>query len=250
MTAPGGFRLGLVALVALAALGSASWPASTAAVDLDTTPASEIRSAAADVLAQPAYADTGTGLRDWLLDNPVVRFLTDLWERFVDWLATLFPDPGPASPRDADEGAGFGRPSFGVLLLVGIGLVAAVVAARLARGRTAAELQHFHADPEAGLSTTELEAAADAAAGAGDHEGSVRMRFKAGLLTLDRRGIIEHNETTPLGSIRRAVAAGEFDQVADNFEKVTYSDHVAGAEDTEISRSGWRRLLDRLGRGG
>ena len=116
------------------------------------TPEAEIDAAVDDVLSQAAYGGESTNP---LLDNPLTRFLVDLWEGFVDWFGSLFPE---ADPREAPDVTprGVGRSSFGVVLVLGLVLLAAIVAARVARSRARTELEDFSADPTGALSSDDL----------------------------------------------------------------------------------------------
>lgn len=213
-----------------------------------TAAEADIRAAVDDVLSRPAYGASQRGVWGWLTDNPVARFIEDLWDRFVRWLNSLFPDPEPPEAPGARSAPDAARATFAVALIGGLVLLAALVALRLARRRVRDEESVFAADPGEALSRDDLLDTADRAEQAGDHEAGVRLRFKAGLLTLDRRGVIAYDEARPLGTVRREVDDGEFDHLADGFERVTYSDHVATASDSTMARDGWRRLLGRLGR--
>lgn len=244
------FALALIAiLIGSVSSGAAAFQSTEAVaeetVDGESIPPETIDAAVSEVLSRSAYAGQRGGLFDFLTDNPVTRFLAERWQRFVEWLNSFFEDDEPASPTETSQ-PDSGRSSFGVPLLIGVALITALLAARLARRRTQLEEFEFTADPHAGLNTSELATEADRAASAGDHELSVRLRFKSGLLTLDRRGIIEYDETEPLGTVRRAVNETDFDTVADGFERVTYSDHEADKTDSESAESGWSRVLNRI----
>ena len=56
-----------------------------------------------------------------------------------------------------------------------------------------------------------LERQADAAEASGDLEAALRLRFRAGLLRLDRRGAIEFRPSISTHEVRRAVRSEDFD---------------------------------------
>ncbi len=204
----------------------------------------DIDRAVEDVLSGSAYAAQAASGLGFVTDNPVTRYVARTWRGIVEWFNSFFEDEEPSAPTetavpDSD------RSSFAIPLLIGIGLLAASLAALLARRRTKLEEFEFAADPHGELRKEELETEADRAEASGDHELSVRLRFKSGLLALDRRGIITYDEAEPLGMVRRAVNEADFDAVANGFERVTYSEHVAEMADSESARTGWSSLLNR-----
>ncbi len=214
------------------------------AIDGETMPPESITEAVDEVLNRSAYVGERRGLFGFLTDNPVFRILADWWQRFVDWLNSLFEDDEPELQEETSQ-PDSGRSSFGIPLLIGVALIAALLAALLARRRMKVEEVDFMSDPHAELNTAEMASEADNAASSGDHELSVRLRFKSGLLALDRRGIIAYDEAEPLGVVRRTVDEPDFDRVADGFERVTYSEYVAETADSESAKTGWFDLLKR-----
>lgn len=92
-----------------------------------------------------------------------------------------------------------------------------------------------------------LERAADDAEQAGDFDAAVRLRFRAGLVRLDRGGRFRVRESTPTREVARALRSPTFDRVAAGFDAVAYGARVPGAEDARLQRSGWRALLDEVG---
>jgi hypothetical protein len=94
-------------------------------------------------------------------------------------------------------------------------------------------------DPQA------LERAADRAERDGDWERAVRLRFRAGLLRLDRRSVIAYRPSLTTGEVARAVGSPAFDEVGDRFDAIAYGGRRAEREDAEHARRGWAEVLAR-----
>ena len=115
-------------------------------------------------------------------------------------------------------------------LRVGRGRIQAAVDRRLLHGDTAV-------DPD------ELDAAADRAAASGDHELALRLRFKAGLVRLERAGRIGPSSGRTNGDVRRQLESESFTALADRFDEVVYGGDDATAGDDRDARDGWRHVL-------
>jgi hypothetical protein len=92
-------------------------------------------------------------------------------------------------------------------------------------------------DPEA------LERAAAAAESNGAFADAVRLRFRAGLLGLDARTLIEYSPSVRTAQVARRLRSREFDTLAATFDRVMYGGAVAQASDAEAAREGWKRVL-------
>jgi hypothetical protein len=79
----------------------------------------------------------------------------------------------------------------------------------------------------------------------GDWERAVRLRFRAGLLRLDRRRVIEYRPSLTTGEVARAVASPAFDEVGERFDAIAYGGRPAEREDAEHARRGWAEVLAR-----
>lgn len=129
-----------------------------------------------------------------------------------------------------------------VLLLAG-----AVLAARVTRRQVARDMVRARAaltqeeDPRA-----LLRAAEDAERGA-DLELALRLRFRAGLLDLDRRGLLAVSPAMPTGAIRRELDSRTFDRLAASFEEVAYGGRAAEREDVDVARQEWPRVREEAG---
>lgn len=92
---------------------------------------------------------------------------------------------------------------------------------------------------------TDLENAAARAEGAGDYAGAIRLRFRAGLLRLDQRGIVPFDPSMTTGRLHRALRTVESSHVARVFDEVVYGGRPATARDADDTRSGWMAILAR-----
>jgi hypothetical protein len=92
-------------------------------------------------------------------------------------------------------------------------------------------------DPDA------LDREADAAEAAGDLDRAVRLRFRAGLLRLGRRGAIQYRSSVTTGEVRRTLRSNTFDDLALTFERVTYGGREASQPDVDTARREWPRVL-------
>lgn len=162
------------------------------------------------------------GLLDWIGDRlrPVVDALSRLADRF----------PG-------------GRRALWVVIGAAVAVVAALVALRLARRRSGAPERGRADRVPAGAGPGELERLADLAEQRGDHEAALRLRFRAGLLRLDRLRVLPFRESLTSGEVARRLRSAEFDRIARAFDEVVYGRRPPSREDADEAREGWRRVL-------
>jgi hypothetical protein len=90
-----------------------------------------------------------------------------------------------------------------------------------------------------------LEREADQAEREGDWEHAVRLRFRAGLLRLDRRHMIEYRPSLTTGEVARAIGSPAFADVGERFDAIAYGGRPAAREDAEHARRGWAEVLER-----
>jgi hypothetical protein len=120
-------------------------------------------------------------------------------------------------------------------LLVGLLLTrgrAPSAVARSARSRAAAS-----PDPAG------LERDADAAERDGDLERALRLRFRAGVLRLAQRRLVDDPDGVTSGALVRLLRSPDFDRAARAFDEVVYGRREATAEDARLSREGWQAVL-------
>lgn len=160
-----------------------------------------------------------------------LEWLGDRIEPVVDWIN----DRGARLPG--------GPVVLWMLLAAGVLLIAATVTSTTIRRRTLA-LDRARA---AALPATEdpraLEREADSAERDGDWERAVRLRFRAGLLRLDRRNVIVYRPSLTTGEVARAIDSPAFVEVGDRFDAIAYGGRPAEREDAEHARRGWAEVL-------
>jgi Domain of unknown function (DUF4129) len=88
-----------------------------------------------------------------------------------------------------------------------------------------------------------LEREAERAERDGDWERAVRLRFRAGLLRLDRRRVIVYRPSLTTGEVARSVGSPAFREVGERFDAIAYGGRPAQREDAEQARRGWAEVL-------
>lgn len=183
-------------------------------------PPDEILEAVTNELAEAKYR---VGAPWW---SRLVQVLERAWARFVDWIMTLSEFVGGPLVMALLVG--------GVLVVIVV-LVTANLGQRRAR-RIDARIRREH-EAVRGLDPAELEREAEAAEQSGEYALAFRILFRAGLLRLDRAGLIDLRPGTTSGSVADELRSEEFRAVAARFDAVVYGDHPAAAEDPQSVRS-------------
>jgi hypothetical protein len=165
----------------------------------------------------------------------MLRWLGDRLEPITD----LFDDISGRLPG--------GRP-VAYLILSALVLLAALGLARgsIRRGASAAA-RGARARAPTREDPAALERDADAAAAAGEWETAVRLRFRAGLLRLDARDLIEYRPSLTTGEVADAVRSPTFERVGADFDAIAYGGRPAGEREDAASREGWERVLSEAG---
>lgn len=98
----------------------------------------------------------------------------------------------------------------------------------------------------------EMERRAAVADSAGDHETAVRLRFRAGLLRLQRQGVIVNQDAQTDRQLSVTLRSSTFDILAGRHEMIVYAGDRATSDDAETARTQWPRVLveSRPGDGG
>jgi Domain of unknown function (DUF4129) len=164
------------------------------------------------------------------LDGPL-DWLGERIESVYEWLEDLGPDvPG-------------GPAALWIALAAAVLLAATTVTSMTIRRRAVA----IERARRAALPPTEdpraLEREAERAERAGEWERAVRLRFRAGLLRLDRRRVIAYRPSLTTGEVARAVRSPAFAEVGQRFDAIAYGGRPARREDAEHARRGWEAVL-------
>ena len=162
--------------------------------------------------------------------QPLRRPITWIGEKLNDIFGPLFRP--------------FLRMGWLVAVVAVIALVVVVAfATYVGRGRIQSHQDRrlLEAGPEVDPAT--LDAAANRAVTAGDHELALRLRFKAGLIRLERAGRIAPSLGRTNGDVRRQLSSQSFESLADRFDEVIYGGDPATEADDERTRTGWRDVL-------
>jgi hypothetical protein len=141
----------------------------------------------------------------------------------------------------------FGQPLIGWPLAAVIVLAALLLVARSVRRRARTGLHGAGERAPRPVDPARLEREADEAERRGDLERAIRLRFRAGLLRLDRARAIELEASTTSGEVSRTLRSRDFDDVAASFDAVVYGRRAPRGEDLELSRRGWTRVLAGVG---
>jgi hypothetical protein len=194
--------------------------------------ADRAREQARDILAERRFRSTSVpaplrGLRERI--GASLRPLARPFRAAFDWVAGWLPG---------------GPPVLWTLIAAALLGAAAVLAAR-------AGARHL-ADPGAGaagggaerLSAARLRQEAEAAERRGQLDAALRLRFRAGLVDLDSRELIELRPALTDRELLRAVPSPTLSDLVDGFEAVVYGGRPAAAEDLRRARDGWPRVTD------
>lgn len=155
-------------------------------------------------------------------------------DRAIDWLAGRLPG---------------GRATVWALLAVPVALGSFLVAARLARraGRGGAERTLVRSGDRA-QAPAQLEREADVAESRGELEHALRLRFRAGLLRLDRLGAISLRPSLTIGQVSRRLRSPSFDELRLAFEGIAYGGRRAAPAELDAARERWPRVLEEASR--
>ena len=98
------------------------------------------------------------------------------------------------------------------------------------------------------MSAAQLRRAAERAEQAGDLAEALRLRFRAGLVELDDRELIELRPALTNRELLRTVPSPTLAELVDGFEAVAYGGRPAHEEDLRSARDGWPRVPEEAGR--
>jgi hypothetical protein len=164
---------------------------------------------------------------EWLSGR--LRPVTDALRCAVDRLA----DPLPG-----------GRSTFWLLVSAALLAVAALLAARVVRRRARVAVERARTVAAGPVDPRRLEREAEMAERRGDLERALRLRFRAGLLRLQRAEVVPPRDSLTSGDVARRLRSPEFDRLAAAFDEVVYGGRDAEAADLDAARRGWPRVLE------
>lgn len=169
----------------------------------------------------------------WIGDrlNGIADWLGAAIQAVFDWIFHLLP--------------GVWGLILGVVICVGLAAVVVwligrnrVSATRVDRGRENSSPEFE--DPRA------LERAADSAIQGGQYALAVRLRYRAGLIRLDRADVIDLRPWNTSAHLTRRLDSRRFDRLTDTFDAVTYGAQPATNADAAIARTEWPELLTEM----
>ena len=207
---------------------------SLAAATAPSDPAARARAQAREVLSQRRFAPTELpsplrSVRERV--GSALRQAGRPFEAAYAWVAGWLP----------------GGPPVLLALMAGAILVAAaLLAARVAARRAGAPSGGADGvgGPRERLSAARLRQQAERAERQGNLEEALRLRFRAGLVELDSRELIELRPALTNHELLRAVPSPTLASLVDGFEAVAYGGRPAVAGDVEAAREGWPRVPD------
>jgi hypothetical protein len=137
------------------------------------------------------------------------------------------------------------------LLLAGVVVAAAAVLTTRSVRRRGAAVERLRGAAaggrSGGLDPDALEREAEGAERGGDLEHALRLRFRAGLLRLDRAEAIRFRPSITTTEVAGALRSRSFDELALTFEEVAYGGRPAEEPDVEAARRRWPELLAEVG---
>ena len=195
------------------------------------SPSDDARAEAQRILAERKYHGSHIprplhGALDWLGRH--LHFLA----RPFNWLGGRIPG---------------GNAVVWVVIGVGVVALAAWVATRLARRRSARDAAGGGgggAGSRRAEDPTELERLAEEAERRGDLEVALRLRFRAGLLRLGRARILVLRPSLTTLEVRRTLRSQRFDRLARAFDEVVYGRRSPRTEDVAEARAQWPLVLE------
>jgi Domain of unknown function (DUF4129) len=194
--------------------------------------AAEARRTAREILSERRFEDRGP-------PRPFREPLEWLSDRLRGAVDPLLDRVAPHVPG--------GRSTVWTIVALAVIALAGFLGSRLVR-RRAAEAAGRAREAVAGpTDPRRLERDADEAERRGELERALRLRFRAGLLRLQRAEAIPSRDSLTSGEVSRRLRSRDFDRIAETFDEVVYGGRRPGPADVESSRAGWSRVLETAG---
>jgi uncharacterized protein DUF4129 len=188
------------------------------------------REQARDVLAQRRFQRTKVPslLHDVRARiGEALRALGRPFESAFNWLANRLPG---------------GPPVLWALLGACVLAAAALLATRAGWQREEDRSRDAAGDGEARMTAARLRQEAERAERQGALEAALRLRFRAGLVELDDRELIELRPALTNRELLGAVPSPTLAELVDGFEAVAYGGRPADPDDLRSARDGWPRV--------
>ncbi len=90
----------------------------------------------------------------------------------------------------------------------------------------------------------DLEREALAAERGGRFAEAVRLRFRAGVLSLSEKDLLSGAPGMLNAQLARSLRSNAFDRLAGRFDEIAYGGAAADEHDAELARDGWKRVLE------
>jgi Domain of unknown function (DUF4129) len=135
-----------------------------------------------------------------------------------------------------------GRAVLWALLATVLLGAAALLAGRTGADRVSAAGAVAGAGDPQGVSAARLRQEADRAERSGNLDEALRLRFRAGLVDLDSRELIELRPALTNHELLRDVPSATLAGLVDGFESVAYGGRPADPDDLRTARDGWPRV--------
>jgi len=164
------------------------------------------------------------------------------FEGALEWLGDRLRPIGDFFSRITESLAG--RVALAAVLAGVVAVVALLVARRRAATNAAGGAARRRRSAEEHADPGRLEREADAAERRGDLDAALRLRFRAGLLRLDRAGAIQFRPSITTGQVARRLRLRVFDDLAITFDAVAYGGRPASVGDLQSARAEWPRVLE------
>ena len=191
--------------------------------------------AAADARAEAASVLEGRRFRDPRVPRPLQGVLRALGR----WLEPL-TGPLRAAWRRVD-----GNVPVQLALVAAVFTAALAITYRLIGRRGAQTVRRLGAIDVDGrsLDPDDLEREAASAEREGDLERAFRLRFLAGVLRLDRAGVISYRPSLTTGQLQARIGSTAFAGLARAFDEIAYGGRPAADADVEAAKATWPRVL-------
>lgn len=172
------------------------------------------------------------------LEGPL-RWVSDRLNGVADWIGQAISD---TFRWIFDLVPGLAGTILGIAICVGL---AAVVVALIVRNRGTRQGARPGGQPSASVpdDPDALDRAADTATAAGEYATAIRLRYRAGLVRLDRLAVIDLRPWNTSATLMRRIGSARFDDLTGTFEAVAYGGRIPTNADASSARTEWPNLL-------